>query len=301
MHLLLSWIVIELLFILVILGGTWHYRNSPFVKEIVTFRGHFDIFHRIVITASITYLILISLVVQQHCLIILICHWGSMSSSTYHVFGLVVCIDIAPCITCWAVESLILLLFNLQLNYILWLLVTQMRVLLGALWFLLVDEGLHVLFDVLLYVVMRTRYFGLLWIIAFQRNALLLVVEWWLNFLSVSSQSHVSVNRSKVWLVRELISERGSIIRIIMNWDVQVVHFRVFHRDLALCLVVVLNCAKRWWSNIAICKVCSGTLRQATRAEELKIFQESLVEHIFWHLLHHVRILLHKLLLVLHL
>lgn len=53
-----------------------------------------------------------------------------------------------------------------------------MRVLLGALWFLLIDEGLHVLFDVLLYVVMRTRYFGLLCIIAFQRNALLLVVEW---------------------------------------------------------------------------------------------------------------------------
>lgn len=57
-----------------------------------------------------------------------------------------------------AVEGLILLLIDLQLNHVLGFLVPQMRILLSALWFLLVDKSLHVLFDISLQIVMRTRY-----------------------------------------------------------------------------------------------------------------------------------------------
>ena len=59
-----------------------------------------------------------------------------------------------------AVESLILLLIDLQLNHVLGFLVPQMRILLSALWLLLADKRLHVLVDIFLQIVMRTRYLG---------------------------------------------------------------------------------------------------------------------------------------------
>ncbi len=78
-------------------------------------------------------------------------------------------------------------------------------------------------------------------------------------------------------------------------------HFRIFYRDLSLGLNVVLNSTERRRSNIAICHICSGTLRQAAWAKELEILQEVLVKNIFRHLLYHACILLHKFLLIFHL
>lgn len=212
MHLLLPLIVINLLFILstIILSRPWHHHNSLLNWMIICFRSSFDILHRIL---CIAYFMLVIWV--KHRLVVLICYWCSVGSNYSLIFRLwVICIVVSGVATGWAVKCLILL-FNLQLHHVLRFLVPLLRILLCTLWFLLANKGLHVLFDIFLQIVMRTNHLGhRIW---FQWYRFLLAFDWRLYFLRIPYYCQIPVQRCEICLA---ICKRGSIIGIIMNWDV---------------------------------------------------------------------------------